>query len=1043
MPDPQYLTDTGPGTGRRRPARSWLHTDAPKLSLNGAWRFRLLPGAPGTLGGDQVLRRSGALPHDADGRPEEPFAMAAAGYDDSGWDELTLPCHWVMVGDGKYGSPIYTNVQLPFPVDPPNVPDENPTGDHRRSFTLPEDWADSSRYGAVVLRFDGVESRFAVWVNGEFVGTGTGSRLASEFDVTELVHPGENVIAVRVHQWSASSYVEDQDQWWLPGIFRDVTLEARPVGGLEDVWLRADYDHQTGSGVITPQLSCGDEAFPVRLSVPGLGVDVLWNSREDVAPVHIEQVEPWSAERPHLYDATVAGDAETVSLRIGFRAVRIVGDQFQVDGATVTFHGMNRHEIRADAGRVFDEEFAREDLALMKRHNVNAIRTSHYPPHPRLLDLADEFGFWVILENDLETHWAIEEIETDRLNPTSDPTWHDALVDRMRRTVERDKNHPSIVMWSLGNESGTGANLAAMAAWTRRRDPSRPIHYEGDRTTAYTDVYSRMYPSVPEVASIGSDDTTPLHGATVTESARLRTRPFILCEYAHAMGNGPGALDRYEALVDAHPRLHGGFVWEWRDHGLLTRSADGTPFYGYGGDFGETVHDGEFVVDGMVLSDSTPSPGLAEFAAVAAPLRFGFEPDDRSLRVANHRHDADTSDLRVAWRLEHAGRQVLEGRPDVAPVPAGEAARVNLPPLPIADVGETWLTVEAALAEDARWAPAGHVVARQQFDLTPAPEPAAAPVPPRAGARNTDVTGSFDLGPAHFEGADLVRLAGRPVSGPRLELWRAPASNDALASSPSSDAHDPAASWRGADWTPTGPDASYEDQWHAAHLDLLSSRLLEASRDGSSGGGMFHVERRYSVPDSAASVRVVEDWALDGDRLALDLSMIASPEWQIVWPRFGVRFDLPAGVDHASWFGTGPGPSYPDSRHGVQVGRFEAGIDDLFVDYAVPQENGHRSDLRSLTLGSADADGGVTPWLRLDTAPDEAGRRPGFTLSRWTAQQITAAAHSFELPGPTASYLYLDAAQNGLGSRSCGPDVWPTELLRPGSRSLHLSFKEL
>lgn len=1041
MPDPQYLTDTGPGTGRRRPARSWLRTDAPTLSLNGAWRFRLLPAAPGTLGGDQVLRRSGALPAGPDGRAEEPFAMADPGYDDSAWDVLTLPCHWVMAGEGRYGSPIYTNVQLPFPADPPKVPDENPTGDHRCTFTLPGSWSDAGRYEAVVLRFDGVESRFAVWVNGAFAGTGTGSRLASEFDVTEFVHPGENVIAVRVHQWSAGSYVEDQDQWWLPGIFRDVTLQARPVGGLEDVWLRADYDHRTGAGVIGPELHCADDAFPVRLSVPELGVEQIWNCREDVAPVRIDVVQPWSAERPRLYDATVSSESETITSRIGFRTVRIVGDQFRVNGATVTFHGMNRHEIRADAGRVFDEQFARADLALMKRHNVNAIRTSHYPPHPRLLDLADELGFWVILENDLETHWAIEEVETDRLNPTSDPAWCEALVDRMRRTVERDKNHPSVVMWSLGNESGTGANLVAMAAWTRRRDPSRPVHYEGDRTGAYTDVYSRMYAPVPEVASIGSEDTAPLPGATIAESARLRSMPFILCEYAHAMGNGPGALDRYEALVDACPRLHGGFVWEWRDHGLLTRTPDGTPFHGYGGDFGEAVHDGAFIVDGMVLSDGTPSPGLAEFAAVAAPIRFRFE--DGSVVVENHRHDADTSDLQISWRVERDGTPVAGANLDADPIPAREELAIDLLPPSAPDEGETWLSVQAALAQDTAWAPAGHVVAGAQFDLTPAPAPGSGlsgmTADPVVRAHPVVRAEAFDLGPAHFEGADLVSLAGLPVTGPRLELWRAPTNNDALASSPSSDAHDPSTSWRGVEWTPTGRDACYEEQWRAAHLDILSSRLLEACRDDA----MFHVERRYSVPDSAASVRVVEDWALEGERLRLDVAMIASPDWRIVWPRLGVRLDLPAGVDHASWFGTGPGPSYPDSRNGVHVGRFEAGIDDLFVDYAVPQENGHRSDLRSLTLSCADAGSGATPWLQLDTSPDQAGRRPGFTLSRWTAQELAAAGHRFELPAPTASHLYLDAAQNGLGSRSCGPDVWPTELLRPGSRTLHLSLRAL
>jgi beta-galactosidase len=1052
MPDPHCLADVGPGLGRRRPARSWLHTDAPTLSLNGPWRFRLLPAAPGTPGGDELISALG-LP----ASEEEPFAFADPAYDDSGWDELNLPCHWVLAGDGKYGHPIYTNVQLPFPADPPNPPDENPTGDHRRTFTTPDDWADRSRYESIVLRFDGVESRYLVWINGGFVGMGTGSRLAAEFDVTDLVRPGVNTIAVRVHQWSAGSYVEDQDQWWLPGIFRDVTLQARPVGGIEDLWLRADYDYgiqspgdeidgggRSGSGILTPELTCSAAAFPVRLQVPELGVDQVWETPVEVAPITIDPdgggVQPWSAERPRLYDAVVTtrDGAETISLRIGFRTVEIRDDRFLVNGEKITFHGMDRHEIRADAGRVFDEEFARQDLAMMKRFNVNAIRTSHYPPHPRLLDLADELGLWVILENDLETHWAIEHTPTDRINPTSDPAWADALVDRMRRTVERDKNHPSIVMWSLGNESGTGANLAEMAAWARRRDPGRPIHYEGDRSCAYTDVYSRMYPPVPEVASIGSDDTAPLLDATVAESARLRTKPFLLCEYAHAMGNGPGGLRRYEDLLRDHPRLHGGFVWEWRDHGLLTRAADGTPFHAYGGDFGEAVHDGAFCVDGMVLSDGTPSPGLAEFAAVAAPIRFAFEPDGGWVTVENHRHDADTSDLRFGWRVEHDGSLALTGPLEFLPVEAGGAILVNLPPLPIAEDAETWLTIEAALAEPTAWAPAGHVVARQQFDLTPKKPAATRPFPVAVGPvgpvgrkESEPVDGRFSLGPAEFDGGRLVALAGREVAGPRLELWRAPTSNDSLASSPSSDIHDPAESWKGTPWTPLGKDASYKEQWRAAHLDHLASRLLGTTR---SDGGL-RVRRRYGVPDSIASVVVEEHWRLDGDRLGLDLTMIAGPDWDLVWPRLGVRLDLPADVDHASWFGTGPGPSYPDSRDGVHVGRFEAGIDDLFVDYAVPQENGHRSDLRSLTLSA-----GAARWLRIDAARDGGGRLPGFTLSRWTAQQLAAAAHSYQLPEPTASHLYLDVAQNGLGSRSCGPDVWPTELLRPQSRTLALSF---
>ena len=462
---PAYVSDTTPGRGALRPARSWLHSDAPSRSLNGPWRFRLSPTA--------------SVAED----------FAADGFDDSGWDSIPVPSHWVLQGDGAYGRPIYTNVQFPFPIDPPHVPDENPTGDYRRHFDVPADWSDAER---VVLRFDGVESLFKVWVNGDEIGSASGSRLAHEFDVTSSVRPGDNVVAVRVHQWSAASYVEDQDQWWLPGIFRDVTLIARPAGGIEDVWLRTGFDN--GRGRIETEITADATAFPVTLRLPELGIEQVWATAADVAPLDVDGVEPWSAEQPRLYDVTVSTAAESIALRVGFRTVEIRGDQFLVNGRRVVFHGMNRHETHPERGRVFDEEHAREDLARMKRFNVNAIRTSHYPPHPRLLDLADELGFWVILECDLETHGF------DKLdwvgNPSDDPAWREAYLDRIQRTVERDKNHPSIVIWSLGNEAGTGSNLAAMSAWVHARDTGRPVHYEGDHAGEYTDIYSRMYASV-------------------------------------------------------------------------------------------------------------------------------------------------------------------------------------------------------------------------------------------------------------------------------------------------------------------------------------------------------------------------------------------------------------------------------------------------------------------------------------------------------------------------------------------------------------------
>ncbi|MGI5413726.1 glycoside hydrolase family 2 TIM barrel-domain containing protein [Streptomyces chartreusis] len=979
-----FVSDIAPGRGALRPARSWLHSDAPSLSLNGSWRFRLSPTA--------------SVAQD----------FAAEGFDDQQWDSIPVPSHWVLQGDGAYGRPIYTNIQFPFPIDPPHVPDENPTGDYRRHFHVPAEWSAADR---IVLRFDGVESLFRVWVNGEEIGSASGSRLAHEFDVTSAVRHGDNVVAVRVHQWSAASYVEDQDQWWLPGIFRDVTLLVRPVGGIEDVWLRTGFDE--GLGRLDPEVVADSAAFPLTLHIPELGIEQVWSSAADVKPLSVGGVQPWSAEQPRLYDATVSSASERIALRVGFRTVEIRGDQLLVNGHRVVFHGVNRHEAHSERGRVFDEEHAREDLARMKRFNVNAIRTSHYPPHPRLLDLADELGFWVILECDLETHgfdkvgWAG--------NPSDDPAWREALLDRIQRTVERDKNHPSIVIWSLGNEAGTGSNLAAMSAWVHARDAERPVHYEGDYTGDYTDIYSRMYTSVAETEEIGAEGArTTLFNCTPSQSLRQRTKPFLLCEYAHAMGNGPGALDEYEALVHRHPRLHGGFVWEWRDHGILAATPDGTPYYAYGGDFAEVVHDGNFVMDGMLLSNDVPTPSLHEYKAVTQPIRFTLDAD--KVAISNLRHSADTSDLRFRWRVEHDGTPVASGDLDVPVVTAGGSGWAQLPHVAVSPDVETWLTIDAVLAAATAWAPEGHLVATAQLDYSvrrPAPA-----VRPRKAWRPGD--GTLTLGSAEFVSGSLAGLAGRAVTGPRLELFRAPTDNDESASDgvAGSDA--------------SIPEVSHAELWRSEGLDRLTSRRLSVSH----AADALRTLDKVSAANSAAFVMVESVWSLEEGELELRVEIEPSSGWRTVWPRIGIRFELPDGnapIDGAEWFGLGPLESYPDSLRAARTGRFASTIQDLTVDYARPQESGHRSQLRRLTLSSGDAE-----VLRLEALPDLNGHLPGYTLSRHTPQQIAKARHAFELPESTTSHLTIDAAQHGLGSRACGPDVQPEFALRPQARTIRL-----
>ncbi|HEV2927618.1 MAG TPA: glycoside hydrolase family 2 TIM barrel-domain containing protein, partial [Propionibacteriaceae bacterium] len=790
-----YLEDFAPGRGRRSRPRAWMNTDAPQLSLNGQWRFRWSPVAYG-------LDESAAAPD----------------FDDRDWDEIGVPSHWVLHGSGEYGRPIYTNVQFPFPIDPPYVPDENPTGDHRRDFELPEDW-DVER---VLLRFDGAESSYRVWLNGEEVGIGTGSRLVQEFDVTGPVRPGRNVILVRVHQWSPGSYLEDQDQWWLPGIFRDVTVLGRPRGSLDDLWLRTEYASD-GTGSLEPEIVAENAAFPVTVEIEELGVSRTFASPAEVARFSVGQVEPWSAEVPRLYDARVGSAGETVRLRLGFRTVRIDGDQLQVNGRQVIFRGMNRHETHPDRGRVFDADHARADLVSMKQHNVNAIRTSHYPPHPRLLDLADELGLWVILECDLETHGFL--FTGWQGNPSDDQRWATAYLDRIQRTVERDKNHPSVIIWSLGNESGTGTNLAQMAHWVRRRDPERPVHYEGDYTCAYTDVYSRMYPNFVETEAIGSETGPISYLTNPGDALRVRSKPFLMCEDGHAMGNAPGGLSEYDALVERYPRLHGGFIWEWRDHGLRTRTPEAEEYFGYGGDFGEVVHDGNFVMDGMVLPDGTPMPSLAEFATVNAPVLFGC--DGRNLIITNRRHSRPTEDLRFVAVVEVDGLAERELVLTVPPVGPGEVGTVQLPDLAAARDGETWLTVRAELAEAEPWAPAGHVVARGQFALAlPDPRPAspAWPATPTGLVSGTEIT----LGPATFDARTgrLRRLGDLEVDGPRLELWRAPTDNDRSEARGSFELAGPEeTAGEGA------PGPSSAQRWRDRGLDRLVQRVRELRQD--------------------------------------------------------------------------------------------------------------------------------------------------------------------------------------------------------------------
>ncbi len=987
------IVSFSPGSGRRGRPRAHVDSDAASMDLSGTWRFLF------------------------SARPElAPPGAAATDFDDSSWDDIVLPAHWVLQGRDDWGRPAYTNISYPFPVDVPNVPDENPTGDHRLSFDVAEGFVPEG--GRVLLRFGGVESLCIASLNGRQVGVIRGSRLAQELDVTDELVAGANVLHLRVHQWSAHSYLEDQDQWWLPGVFREVELLARPAAGIDDVWLRADFDPETAAGMIIPELVADAGAWPITIALPELGITTTAQSPDDLGAFAVGTVQPWSADRPRLYDVEVSNAVETRSLRVGFRRVEIIGHDWLVNGTKLRLRGVNRHEYDPDHGRVFNRESARAGLLLMKQHNINAIRTAHYPPHPEFLELTDELGFWVIDECDLETHgFTFQGWES---NPTDDIRWRGALLDRVERFFERDKNHPSVICWSLGNEASVGSNSEAMAAWLHRRDPERPVHYEPDYEGTHTDVVSRMYATVEEMADM-SAGTGNHELASPGRNAVLAERPMILCEYAHAMGNGAGGLQDYEDAFDSLPQWHGGFVWEWRDHGLRHRTADGQEFYAYGGDFGEVVHDGSFVCDGMVLSDGSPTPMLAEFAAVTSPIKLDIW--ENAMLVENRRHDGDTSDLRFLVIDEHDGRVVSETEVELPPVgPAGDSGIAELPEAPRPAVGEAWRTIRAELVRDTDWAKAGHVVARTQVRTHVVVDARAVPSPASAPRREDD--GRITMGTAVFDGltGDLLSWGATDVAGPRLDLWRAPTENDSLGDFPSYVDVEPIAS-RGIG--AHGPSSA--ERWRTAGLDRLQRRVLNVDlRDDG-----LRVLHRYAPAASRESVVVELLWQVRGDELVLAADAQPSRGWKGTWPRIALHFELPTGIRQVDWFGSGPRENYPDSRQAAVIGRFSSALDDLVVNYAVPQESGHRAGLRELSL----------PDLGLVVhATAVAGELPGFQMRAHDAHEVAAAAHPHELAPSRATHLLLDGDVHGLGSRSCGPDVRPEYQLRPRSAQWSLRF---
>lgn len=969
----------------------------------------------------------------------------------SEWDNIPVPYSWQMLG---YGKPHYTNVMYPFPVDPPHVPTENPTGSYRRDFFLPEEWSDRR----TLLRFEGVDSAFYVWVNGQQVGFSKGSRIPAEFDITPFVRPGENSVSVRVYQWSDGSYCEDQDMWWLSGIFRDVYLLSVPNTHMWDLQVRTELDEsyrdatlklsaklqnysaEKADGLELEAVLLDSDMQRVAEGFAQASVDPAGEADVEIA-IPVTNPHKWTAETPYLYtllltlkDETLRqaqgdmvkpdwidcstehhsealrqphGDVvEVTSVKVGFRQVEMKGGNLLVNGVPVMFKGVNRHEHHPDFGRAVPLETMKQDILLMKRHNINAVRTSHYCDDPRWYDLCDYYGLYLIDECDLETH-GFGLMEGWPGNPANDPDWEGACVDRMIRMVERDKNHPSIIMWSLGNEAHLGRNHEAMAKKTREIDPTRPIHYEGDQELRIVDVFSQMYTPVDWVHKIGEGkeqigDRSP---------EKYASMPFILCEYAHAMGNSPGGLLEYWEAFYQHQRLQGGFIWDWVDQGIRKWTEDGRDYFAYGGDFGDEPNDRNFVCNGLIFPDRRPSPGLIEYKKVIEPVKVeATDPATGMFTITNRYDFRGLEHLNLSWSVTADGKVIQSGNVPVPDVRPGGSAELEVPyKLPTASPGtEYYLMLSFSLAADEPWAAQGHEVAWAQF-LLPVEAPEGriistadmAPVSVKEDGNRVLVSGAdfqLEFDNVHaaiagwtYNGQHLLK------TGPRLNFWRATTDNDR--------GKPDAAAWRnsGLHWL--------QHRTEAVDVLALGSKIVRVSAK---------VRIAPPVLNSAFQCQYTYTIYGSGDIL-IDVHGVPDGKWPDTLPRIGLQMTLPKTLDRVSWFGRGPGEAYPDSKQAGKFGFFSMVVDDLYTPYIYPQENGNRSDVRWVTLANARGVGIL------------AVGRPtlDFSAHRFSTMDLENARHTHELVPRDEITLNLDYRQNGIGSGACGPGPWEQYLLRP------------
>ncbi|OAS14340.1 glycoside hydrolase family 2 TIM barrel-domain containing protein [Paenibacillus oryzisoli] len=961
---------------------------------------------------------------------ENPFETPERFYEQTfsceAWETIPVPSNWQLHG---YGVPLYSSSKYPFPVDPPFIPKMNPTGCYARMFTIPDNWLDRS----VILAFDGVDAAFHLWVNGEEVGFGQGSHNRMEFDITSYIQSGENKLAVRVYQWSTGSYLEDQDKWRLSGIFRDVYLLSVPSVHMFDVRIRTRLDETYREGLLELAVTLRNrsdrwgEASGIRAVLLGsanelasatLATDALAPHAEAVvhAEFSISDPELWSAEQPALYTLLlILSNAEGHVVEahrytVGFRDVKVEAGWLLVNGMPIILRGVNRNEFDPDLGHVTTMEAMVRDITLMKQHNINTVRCSHYPNDERWLDLCDQYGLYVIDEADLETHGCVFLGEISRWinNPdektayesrlAEDPAWREAFLDRMARLVERDKNHPSIIVWSLGNESGYGGNHDAMAAWTREADPTRPIHYERAKDAPIVDIISSMYPSVDML---------------IAEGEKEESRPYLMVEFGHAMGNALGNQKEYWDTVYRYPRLCGGLIWEWTDLAIRRRTSDESLQYAYGGDFGDEPHSGNFCIDGLLFPDRSPKPALIEFKKAIEPVTVTpVHAEQGVLRIVNRYDMVSLKHLAIHWRVYRDGILLEQGELAALDIPAGGEDLVTIPfsTRPTDACSEYWLHISFVLRDSTDWAQAGHEVAWADMPLnnsacseSAAETHALARVSAAENDRFIRIDGDvFTLAFDKLNG-EITSWDYKDVSllsqGPRINLWRAPIDNDVHL----------AKQWREAGY--------HELDAYVRRVELLTQEdhsVIQIKTDSVLGvkgtRPLFQIEQLYTIYGNG--------------EVKLENRLEPLKEGLPPLPRAGIQFTMPNRFERFAWFGLGPHECYADRKSSGKLGMYEGTVDEQFVPYIMPQESGSKADVRWATVTDVDGFG-----LHIAGAGIPLGQ---VGASRYSTKDLSEAKHHSDLIQLGEVEINADWRQSGIGNHSCGyAPTLPSYLLAP------------